>query len=191
MRALALWFGGFLASLLSPTYEMSLQSSQVEIAEAVLAASEETGLPLTLLAAVILQESSGEYLAQRHEPNFYARYIRGRSRADIPGYWPPHTKVTDVTERLLRSTSFGLMQVMGQTAREAGFRGEYMAELFIPSVNVKLGAKILKRHIDKFGERGGLLKYNGGGTEGYPDQVLLRVSNGEALSYLGRLGLVV
>jgi soluble lytic murein transglycosylase-like protein len=83
------------------------------------------------------------------------------------------------------------MQVMGQTARESGFGGEYMAELLDPAVNVRLGAKILKRHIDKFGERGGLLKYNGGADKTYPDKVLARVASGEAMQYLGRIGLVV
>lgn len=179
------------STVLKQSWIYSLKSSEAEIGEAILKASEETGLPMVLIAALILQESSGRPLAMRHEPDFYRRYLRGRLREELRGKWPHHAVVSDTTERFLRSTSFGLMQIMGQKAREEGFNGDYLAELLDVDLNVRLGSLILKKNIDKFGESGGLLRYNGGGIPNYPQRVLKRIESGEAMGYLSRIGLVV
>lgn len=61
-----------------------------------------------LVCAVIEEESSWDTYAMRYEPFFRERYVRP-------------LKLTS-TEEIARSVSWGLMQVMGQVAREHGFK---------------------------------------------------------------------
>ena len=51
------------------------------------------------------------------------------------------------TELLMQQTSWGLMQIMGGTARERGFRG-WLTELCDPAVNLELGCRHLRWMID-------------------------------------------
>lgn len=85
-----------------------------------------------LVAAIIVVESSGSNSAVRFEPAFYERYLsstkldqrhrkHARSIAESLG-------CTLKTELYLRAFSWGYMQVMGQVARELGFRG-WLTEL--------------------------------------------------------------
>lgn len=111
-----------------------------------------------LVAAIIYQESSGKYYAVRMENGFYKRYIENL--------------ILPITEKLLRSCSYGLMQVMGQTARELGYSDSF-DHLIKPEINIDLGCKLLKKHLDKTGDiKKALLKYNGGADPTYADRVL-------------------
>lgn len=123
---------------------------------------KEFDLPAGVLGAVIAQESSGNPYATRYEPDFFAKYIEFRPRVKLGGTWP--AAVTEDTERHGRATSWGLMQVMGQVARELGFEGNYFTELSEPSVGVRFGAMFLKRKLDVYGPdlSQALSAYNGG-----------------------------
>lgn len=116
----------------------------------------------SLLKALIENESSWNPHAERYEGGFFQKYI-------VP------LGLKDAQEAKDRATSFGLCQVLGETARELGFK-ESMALLFDPAVNIFLGAKKLRKCLDHEGGkvREGLLRYNGGADKAYPDRVLAR-----------------
>ena len=126
------------------------------------------GLNPSLVAAVIEQESSWNPWAIRFEPAFHERYI-------VPlGF-------TDLTESHARATSFGLMQVMGQVARELGFQGRFLTQLCDPDAGVDIGCRKLQQCFDKHDRdpENSLLAYNGGGNQFYAKQVLDRMTHYE------------
>jgi len=142
------------------------------------AAAREYGIDPKLLAALIIQESSGDARARRAEPRFYQKYLEGKPLiGDVPA-----TASRD-TERWLRSMSYGLCQVMGQVAREHGYKGDLL-DLFDPAKNIDLGARILALHLRAMSRvassegavRAALLRYNGGGDSTYPDKVLSHIA---------------
>jgi soluble lytic murein transglycosylase-like protein len=123
------------------------------------------GLDPTLVCAVCEQESSWYPWAMRYEPAFYERYVRPL------GLSP--------TESTLRSFSFGLMQIMGQTARELGFKARSLGELLDPSQCVHYGCLKLAAclRLADGDVQAGLLKYNGGSNPDYPSQVMARMAS--------------
>ena len=143
----------------------------------------KTGLDAQLIAAVIQQESSGNTFAVRYEPEFYKRYIQTKTKNSLGGHWP--RLATEETERRFRTSSFGLMQMMGQVAREQGFKGEFLTELCDPAINLDLCCRFLKSLIDKTGstERG-LLRYNGGGDADYAKKVFRHIDSGASHRWL-------
>lgn len=140
-------------------------------------------LPEDLLCAVIWHESVSACVgstpkdtinraiyAVRPEPGFYGMYLRNRPYATLAGYKP--AGIPNATaEKLLRSQSYGLTQIMGETARVLGFRGQFLTELFQPYCNIKFGAMYLGKHYRQGGVDHALLRYNGGGNKKYPDLV--------------------
>ncbi len=96
----------------------------------------------TVIEAIISVESNGDPWAVRHEPKFLI-WLRTRIKS-------LKSVATETTEYQLRSTSFGLGQLMGQTARELGFKGPYLTELCDPELNImytcKYYAKLLSRY---------------------------------------------
>lgn len=119
------------------------------------------GLDSALVCALVHQESAWRPWAARYEPIFFGRYI-----ATMQGLSP--------TEMQGRAFSYGLTQLMGQVAREFGFAGDYLSELFDPIVNLEFGCRKLARCMDRANQdrRTALLSYNGGGAPNYPDLVL-------------------
>ncbi len=120
------------------------------------------GLDPALVQAVCHHESENwNPWAVRYEPAFYSRYIE---------------KMVGLTqtEKTMRATSFGLMQVLGQVAREQGFDAKFLTGLLDPLDGINAGCKRLKRAMDKaHGDvRDALLDYNGGASPDYPDKVL-------------------
>lgn len=117
-----------------------------------------------IVAAVIEQESTWNPYAVRFEPAFFQRYVQP---LNLP----------DPTESMLRSHSFGLMQIMGQTAREFGFLGKFLTELCDPDTAVDFGCRKLRKcFADSHGApETALLAYNGGGNAFYGKSVLARV----------------
>lgn len=137
--------------------------------------AERYDLQPELVAAVILQESQGDAFAIRYELPFFLKYITGKP---LSGHIPK--TISLATERHARAMSWGLMQIMGQVARELGFRGESLGELLIPETNIELGCRILNRHLEKTADvDAALLRYNGGGNKRYPKEVLSRIDSGE------------
>lgn len=147
---------------------MALQN---RFAELILGAAAQHGLDPVLFASLIMHESAGDPWAFEFEQDFYNTYISWKPTADLPGFFPafPPTKIS---EKMLRSVSYGLTQIMGENAREHGFKGRYLAELFDPALNLEFGGLFLAQCIHKSGsEKAGLLRYNGGADETYPDAV--------------------
>ena len=125
-----------------------------------------------LVCAVIEQESSWNPFAMRYEPAFFAKYV-------APLY--TNNKVS-ASEAYARGFSWGLMQVMGQVAREFGFDAPFLSALCDPEQGIAIGCKVLRRKFDAMaclpGQAGdvtrGLLAWNGGGNPAYASQVLAR-----------------
>jgi soluble lytic murein transglycosylase-like protein len=123
------------------------------------------GLDTFIVCAVIEQESSWNPWAMRYEPAFLLRYI-------------DPMRLTDDTEAHARATSFGLMQIMGQTAREKGFQPRFLTELCDPDTGVEMGCRKLQECFAVHGDpETSLLAYNGGGNPDYGKQVLARVAH--------------
>ncbi len=115
-----------------------------------------------LICAVIEQESSWDPWAIRYEPAFRARYV-------APLALPP-------TEEIARSISWGLMQVMGQVAREHGYQGKFLSALTDPSTGLAVGCAVLANKIAaaEGNITRALLLWNGGANPNYPREVLTR-----------------
>ena len=117
-------------------------SHQIELA------ASESQLPIDIVASVILQESGGNPWAVRYEPGFYDRRIKHRRREELAGF-VPRLLPTLNTEKTLRSTSFGLMQVMGETARVVGYEEPYLTQLCRIEDNLSVGCKYMRQLFDK------------------------------------------
>jgi soluble lytic murein transglycosylase-like protein len=119
-----------------------------------------------LVCAVVEQESAWNPWAMRYEPAFFTKYV-------APLY--TNNRVT-ASEAYARGFSWGLMQVMGQVARETGFGEPFLSALCDPADGLDIGCKVLRRKLDSAAGdvARGLLAWNGGGNPTYPVQVLAR-----------------
>lgn len=193
----------FADSLVS--YVVSQVGSPSYIAATVKSVSREYSLPEELVAAIVWQESRGRFHAMRVEDGFYRRYLASKGRQDLRGHVPTITSVA--TEKRARSISWGLMQIMGETARGVGFSEPWFF-LLLPRRNLELGCvyfnSLLERDsrlsIDnarqydffkdalvhfsdtepeqKMRYAMALLRYNGGGNKRYPLEVLSHIDEG-------------
>ncbi len=118
----------------------------------VIQVSTQYNLRADLLSAQIEVESSGEPFAFRYERAYFERYINGRVTVAGFRYGP------------LAACSFGLLQILLETALEHGF-DDRPERLFDPRVGLAWGAKYLRVCLDKqAGDyRGALARYNGSG----------------------------
>ena len=128
------------------------------------AAAQKLDAPL--VCAVIEQESSWNPWALRYEPAFFAKYV-------APLYT---TNKVSASEAYARGFSWGLMQVMGQVAREFGFDAPFLSALCEPEQGIAVGCKVLRRKLDAMAGdlTRGLLAWNGGANSQYAAQVLAR-----------------
>jgi soluble lytic murein transglycosylase-like protein len=145
-----------------------------EIIELARRIAAEHGIESALACAVIEQESSWNPWAVRYEPGFLSRYVA-----------PLYTAgKLSATEAYTRSMSWGLMQVMGQVAREHGFEEASLAELCDPATGIEFGCRVLAARLER--ARGdvpaALLAWNGGANANYPAEVLARTRNYSARS---------
>ena len=127
------------------------------------------GIDPQLVCAVIEQESDWNPWAVRYEPGFLSRYVA-----------PLYTAGKfSATEAYTRAMSWGLMQVMGQVAREFGFKESSLAELCDPATGVEFGCKILSRRLARAkGDTSlALQAWNGGAYANYAAEVLARMRN--------------
>jgi soluble lytic murein transglycosylase-like protein len=122
------------------------------------------GLDPALVCALVEQESCWDPHAIRYEPAFRERYIS-------PLSLPP-------TEEIARSISWGLMQVMGQVAREHGFAAKFLSALCNSEIGLETGCFVLTAILSKAGDDvpRALTLWNGGGNADYPYEVLARVT---------------
>lgn len=125
-----------------------------------------------ILSALVWQESRGNPFAFRFEPLFYDRRIRWRKRQGLAGFVPMSIPTLD-TEKILRSSSFGLCQLLGETLRTyLASRSQYLTAYFDPELNLDAGAKFLAHLLSRTGGdyTKALRLYNGSST--YPDLIL-------------------
>jgi soluble lytic murein transglycosylase-like protein len=141
--------------------------------------SLDYGIRPELIAAVIYQESRGNPWAIRYEPAFYKKYLLGKQKKDLQGYVPSIVSLD--TELTARAISWGLMQLMGETAREYDFNEDYLPMLLDTSLNIQYGVKVLSSMLKKTDSlEAGLLKWNGGGNKNYPNEVLSWLNTGKS-----------
>jgi soluble lytic murein transglycosylase-like protein len=129
-------------------------------------AAAAQSLDQALVCAVVEQESAWNPWAMRYEPAFFAKYV---------AHLFTNNKIT-ASEAYARGFSWGLMQVMGQTAREMGFDLMFLSALCDPEQGLTIGCKLLRKKLDIMAGdvTQGLLAWNGGGNPTYPAQVLSR-----------------
>jgi soluble lytic murein transglycosylase-like protein len=129
-------------------------------------AAAAQALDPALVCAVVEQESAWNTWAIRFEPAFFAKYVASLYT---------NNKVT-ASEAYARGFSWGLMQVMGQVARETGFDAPFLAALCDPEQGLAIGCKVLRKKFDAMAgdTTRALLAWNGGGNPAYPAQVLAR-----------------
>lgn len=142
----------------------SRNAALISLARATAAAH---ALDPALVCAVCEQESSWIPWAIRYEPGFLARYVAPLFTAG---------KIS-ATETYARAFSWGLMQVMGQVAREHGFAGASLAELCDPAVGLEYGCRVLTAKLAQVEgnvERA-LLLWNGAANIHYAQEVQARL----------------
>ena len=118
-----------------------------------------------LVCAVCEQESSWNPWAIRYERGFWEKYVEP--------LWLK-AAIKSLTEAQARSFSWGLMQLMGQVAREHGFQGTSLAELCDPAVGLEIGCRVLsgKLAAAEGNVTRALLLWNGGANAAYSAAVL-------------------
>lgn len=118
------------------------------------------GLDPALVRAVVAAESGGDTFAIRYEPRFFDRYVQSDPTVKA------RTPCTLETEKRARATSWGLMQVMGSTARGLGFDRAFLSRLSDPETGLEYGCRYLARlaglHRQRLGWPGVVAAYNAG-----------------------------
>lgn len=128
------------------------------------ATSAKHQLDPDVVCGVCEQESGWNVWAVRYEPAFLVRYVQPLKLLQ--------------TESVARSISWGLMQVLGQVAREQGFKGEFLSQLCDPEIGIEYGCLVLasKLAMHEGNLEAGLLSYNGGSAPDYGKQVLAKAN---------------
>jgi len=147
-----------------PFAEDLFTSTKDELIHAARLAAGNASIDSSLVCAVVEQESGWEPCAIRFEPGFDERYEKG--------------KISNITEEIARSMSWGLMQVMGETARDLGWKS-HLGKLLYPGNGLMVGCAKLRACLEAHGGSvaDALLMYNGGGDPGYPAAVMARMPN--------------
>jgi soluble lytic murein transglycosylase-like protein len=111
-------------------------------------AASAHSVPAALIAAVIQEESRFDEWATRAEPRYFknrkVRRAATRWTRAHPGGASTYTELAD------RSRSYGLMQIMGETAREQGFAEPFLAALYIPDNAIAHGATLMKKLLARY-----------------------------------------
>src|SRR5256885_5805240 len=101
-------------------------------------AAASNSLDPSLVCAIVEQESAWNPWAMRYEPMFFAKYVASLYT---------NNKLS-ASEAYARGFSWGLMQVMGQVARETGFDALFLSALCDPEQGLALGCKVLRKKLD-------------------------------------------
>jgi hypothetical protein len=117
--------------------------------------AKDFGLNPILVSAIIDVESAGNVYSCRFEPGYPFLYE--------PQEMGELSKTSFATECVLQRCSFGLMQVMGSTARELGLRAP-LPTLFEPEVGIEYGCRYLRKQMTRYGDRmqAAIAAYNAG-----------------------------
>lgn len=137
----------------------------ISVAKAI---AKAEGVDPVLICAMIEQESAWDCWAIRYEPAFMAKYV---------GPLYTNHKI-NATEAYARSFSWGVLQTMGQVAREAGFKGP-LPQLCDFTIGVTWGCRVWKKKLESAGgdTAKGLLAWNGGARAEYANEVLARIAH--------------
>jgi soluble lytic murein transglycosylase-like protein len=163
-----------------------LQPPQAELIALARRAAETQGLWPELVCAIVEQESAWNPWALRYEPAFYEKYIATSLTARRPdrqasrlGALTSPEVPDDPTEARARAFSWGLMQVMGQVAREHGFAEASLASLCDPAMGLDVGCRVFaaKLAAAEGNVSRALLLWNGAGNRDYPAAVLARAAH--------------
>ena len=120
-----------------------------DVSAAVVAGATRHGLDPYLVAAIVKQESSGRPEAIRFEPGSRLAVdvrtwapCRPLAESEVasarpPAGWHSVSPCSIATEWAAQRTSWGLMQVLGATARDIGFQGPFLSALLDPAEGVE------------------------------------------------------
>ena len=125
-----------------------------EVMELIKKQATEKKLRLDLILAMVEVESSGNPYAMRYEKN-YTYYYR-------PEIFSKKWNHSLDTEKALQRFSYGLMQVMGGTARFLGYEGR-LIDLINPEVGLEWGCKYLKNITREYLDISDQIAYYNGG----------------------------
>jgi len=117
-----------------------------DVDKLVTASATKYMIPAELVRAIMIVESAGDPWAYRNEPGYRWLWdVRiGLPYEGDPQSLPAPRGVSQATELMGQQTSWGLMQVMGATARELGFRGRYLTALLDPEMSLEYGCRYLQ-----------------------------------------------
>lgn len=114
-----------------------------------------------VVAAIVTVESTWDPYALRFEPG-YVHLWKVKDFARLH-------RITEETEKVAQMHSYGLMQIMGGTARSVGFTGP-IGKLYDPKVNVEYGCRYLGRLMDRYPKlQDHIAAYNAGSARRAPD----------------------
>lgn len=149
---------------------------------AVKSAATLYALDSSLVCAIIEQESAWNTWLNRYEMEFeaspkYGNAVRAQAYDFAAECLSKHGyDTTWSTEVKNRCTSWGLMQVLGQPARERGFFNPIPCLCGV-ATGLDVGCHLFKKKLAAASGdvRRALLDWNGGSDPEYPDKVLARV----------------
>lgn len=170
-----------------------------ELADLVTVPAERHGVPADVMVALILQESGGDPWAWNPEPRYrwfwdlrLNKPFRTVDPSEIASQFPPSDfysmRGTDPDQEWwAQQASFGLCQVMGAVAREAGFGGPFLTALCDPETNVEYGCRKFGADLRwaKGDVRSALASFNGGRKGNAPGAQLRNAAYADKV--LGRL----
>lgn len=107
-----------------------------------------------LIASIIQQESAGITFRIRAEPSY--QYL------EAPERWAKRLGITKETEICCQKISWGLMQLMGATARSLGYE-DHLTELVEPTIGLYWGTFYLQSKLKKYKSmKAAIAAYNAG-----------------------------
>jgi soluble lytic murein transglycosylase-like protein len=135
-----------------------------ELVAIAVATAARHGLFPKLLCGLAERESSWNPWVIRYEHGFYSRYVQKQLDSGA---------LIDMTEARARAFSWGLCQVMGEEARERGYKGN-LAALCDPEMGLEIGAITLTHKLEmaQGNTARALQLYNGGANPNYAAEVL-------------------
>lgn len=122
----------------------------------------EVGGDKYLIAAIAWQETHFDPDKTCLEPQFKKRYVDKLSDEDLYTLCPGLDESNIENERKWRATSWGLMQIMGQTARELGCTQLDIPFWLTKYMGVLYGVKYLKSKLKKYDLPDAVSAYNAG-----------------------------
>lgn len=152
-------------------------------------------MDVNLVCSVIRQESGGDPMACRFEEKWTAAKLLAKPTSQLAGYVPSRHGLetpSDYDEKIWRGHSYGVMQILGETARVLGYQGRYLPALISQhELALKFGMIYLQRCLRRaLGDTRLALKYYNGSTE-YADEVIIRIENGRSRQFLAEQGIQI